>query len=69
MILPANPLANYQAHKADIDHAVNRALSSGFYILGKEVAQFEAEFAEYLGVSESVGVGSGTEAVHLALRA
>lgn len=69
MILPANPLANYHAHKAEIDDAIGAALSSGFYILGKEVAKFEAEFASYLGVSESVGVGSGTEALHLALRA
>src|SRR5690242_20064183 len=69
MILPANPLANYYVHKAEVDNAISAAMSSGFYILGKEVATFEAEFASYLGVSDSVGVGSGTEALHLALRA
>lgn len=69
MILPANPRANYCAHKTEIDDAIQAALSSGSYILGNEVRTFEAEFAAYLGVAESVGVGSGTEALHLALRA
>src|SRR5262249_17932185 len=40
-----------------------------WYILGQEVAAFEAEFARYLGVRDAVGVGSGTDALHLALRA
>jgi dTDP-4-amino-4,6-dideoxygalactose transaminase len=69
MILPANPRANYNAHKTEIDDAIQAVLSSGSYILGNEVGTFEAEFAAYLGVAESVGVGSGTEALHLALRA
>jgi dTDP-4-amino-4,6-dideoxygalactose transaminase len=43
-------------------------LEGGWYILGQEVAAFEAEFARYLGVGQAVGVGSGTEALHLALR-
>jgi dTDP-4-amino-4,6-dideoxygalactose transaminase len=55
------------AHKQEIDDAVRRVLESGWYILGDEVRAFEEEFANYLGVSHSVGVGSGTEALHLAL--
>src|SRR5438132_7055559 len=39
------------------------------YILGDEVARFEEEFAHYLGVQYAVGVGSGTDALHIALRA
>jgi len=39
------------------------------YILGDEVARFEEEFAHYLGVQHAVGVGSGTDALHIALRA
>ena len=46
-----------------------RVLDSGWYILGDEVASFEAEFAVYLGTEHAVGVGSGTEAIHLALAA
>ena len=65
----ANPKAQYLAHKQEIDDAVNRVLESGRYILGNEVRAFEEEFAAYLGVNHSVGVGNGTEALHLALMA
>ncbi len=68
-ILPADPGRNYFAHKNEIDTAVKRVFESGRYILGDEVAAFEREFAEYLGVSHAIGVGNGTEAIHLALRA
>ena len=61
--------ANYLAHKDEIDKAVHRVLDSGRYILGQEVAAFEQEFARYLGVHHAVGVGSGTDALHVALRA
>jgi dTDP-4-amino-4,6-dideoxygalactose transaminase len=53
----------------EINRAVARVLESGWYILGDEVAAFECEFAAACGVSHAVGVGSGTEALHLALRA
>src|SRR5438128_1853139 len=69
MILCANPRAQYQAHKAEIDAAVSRVLESGWYILGEEVRSFEKEFAAWVGVPHAVGVGSGTEALHLALAA
>lgn len=64
----ADPRRNYLAHRDAIDEAVRRVLGSGWYILGREVDAFEAEFAQYLGVRAAVGVGSGTEALHLALR-
>jgi len=63
----ANPKAQYLAHKQEIDDAINRVLESGWYILGDEVGAFEEEFAVYLGVNHAVGVGNGTEALHLAL--
>ena len=68
-LLPADPKASYLAHKEEIDAAIRRVLESGRYILGEEVAGFEREFADYLGVRHAIGVGSGTEALHLALRA
>lgn len=68
-ILPNNPKANYLAHKEEIDKAIARVLNSGWYVLGQEVAAFENEFAAYIGVSSAIGVGSGTEAIHLSLRA
>jgi dTDP-4-amino-4,6-dideoxygalactose transaminase len=64
-----NPKANYLAHKAEIDAAIAAVLDRGWYILGREVEAFEQEFAAYLGVKQAVGVASGTDALHLALRA
>lgn len=61
--------AEYLALKAEIDTAVARVLAGGWYILGQEVAAFEAEFAAYCGVNHAVGVASGTDALLLALRA
>jgi dTDP-4-amino-4,6-dideoxygalactose transaminase len=48
---------------------VQRVLASGWYILGQETAAFEAEFAQACGAAGSVGVNSGTDALHLALLA
>jgi len=64
-----SPLAGYLAHKSEIDEAVWRVLHRGRYILGETTKQFEEAFAGYLGVRCAVGVGSGTDALHLALRA
>ena len=69
MIQCANPKAQYISKKDEINEAVFRVLDSGWYILGKEVEQFEQEFAVFNGVSRAVGVGSGTEALHIALKA
>ncbi len=60
---------HYQAIRAEIDAAVRRTLESGWYILGREVAAFEEEFAHFCGVRYAVGVGNGTEAIQLALTA
>lgn len=68
MILCSNPLAQYRSHEMEITRAVDRVLKSGRYVLGDEVRAFEADFSAYVGVREAVGVGSGTEALHLALR-
>jgi len=61
--------AEYTAVKGEIDAAVQRVLESGWYILGEEVAAFESEFAAWCGVAGAVGVGNGTDALHIALRA
>ena len=68
MIPQANPGAGYRALKAEIDAAVARVLSSGWYILGAELKAFEAEFAAWLGVPAVIGCGNGTDAIALALR-
>lgn len=53
----------------EINAAVAQVLDRGQYILGPEMAVFEREFAGYLGVAHAIGVASGTDALHLALRA
>ena len=70
MNLPqTDPRANYLAHKDEIDAALADVLLAGRYILGAQVAAFEAEFAAYLAAGHALGVGSGTDALHLAIRA
>ncbi|MBT8365770.1 MAG: DegT/DnrJ/EryC1/StrS family aminotransferase [Deltaproteobacteria bacterium] len=69
MIQCANPRMQYLARKKEIDEAVMRVLNGGWYILGEEVKAFEVEFAAYLGVAYGIGVGNGTEGLHLALAA
>lgn len=69
MILCGNPREQYLAHQSEIDAAIARVLAKGWYILGEEVRAFESEFAAYVGVRHGVGVGSGTDALHLALAA
>ncbi len=59
----------YESIKSEIDDATARVLKSGWYILGSEVKAFEKEFADYVGVQYALGVGSGTEAIHIALLA
>ena len=61
--------AEYELLRSELDAAVTRVLASGWYILGREVAAFEEEFASYLGIAHAVGVASGTDAVLLACRA
>jgi dTDP-4-amino-4,6-dideoxygalactose transaminase len=64
----ANPRAAYLAHKEEIDRAIAGVMDRGMYILGEEVARFEEELAAYIGASFAIGVGSGTDALELALR-
>lgn len=65
-----DPKAGYLALKEEIDAAVARALGSGWYILGKEVEAFEAEFAAFVGPGQhGIGVANGTDALVLGLRA
>ncbi len=69
LIPVANPQAQYLSHQTEIDAAIAAALGGNRYILGPETLAFEQEFAAYLGVTYAVGVGSGTDALHLAIRA
>jgi dTDP-4-amino-4,6-dideoxygalactose transaminase len=52
-----------------LDEAAARVRASGWYVLGQEVAAFEAEYAQWCGAAHCVGVGNGLEALTIVLRA
>ena len=59
----------YARLQPELEAAVLRALRSTHYIMGPEVEAFEQEFAAWHGARYGLGVGNGTDALHLALRA
>ena len=61
--------APYLELKQEIDKAIARVVSSGWFIGSSEVDQFEADYAKYCGATQAVGVANGLDALHLALRA
>lgn len=68
-IFPVDLRAGYEAQRAEIDAAVKRVLESGWYILGGECSAFEKEFAAWCGRTHAIGVGNGTDAIVVALKA
>jgi dTDP-4-amino-4,6-dideoxygalactose transaminase len=68
--IPFNDLRRGVAElRYDLDAALARVLDSGWFVLGSEGRAFEEEFAVAAGSPHAVGVGSGTDAIELALRA
>jgi dTDP-4-amino-4,6-dideoxygalactose transaminase len=61
--------AQYASIKAEIDEAVLRVLGNCNFILGREVEEFEENFAKYLAVEHAIGLSSGLDALRLALEA
>lgn len=59
----------HQPLEKDFKAAFERILQSGAFILGEEVAAFEKDMAEYIGVEHAIGVSSGTDALLVALMA
>jgi dTDP-3-amino-3,4,6-trideoxy-alpha-D-glucose transaminase len=58
-----------EQYRPQIGERLRGVLESGRYILGPEVAAFEQELADYLGVRHCIGVANGTDALTIALRA
>ncbi len=67
------PLVDLKSQYATIREPINAALQTVLdetsFILGPQVAQFEADFAAFCGVPHCVGVASGTDALQLIFRA
>ena len=59
----------YQQLKTEIDKAIQGVCASGMFCLGEQVTKFEAEVAQYIGVSHAIGVNSGSAALNLAILA
>jgi dTDP-4-amino-4,6-dideoxygalactose transaminase len=55
--------------REELHRRVAAVIDDGRYILGPEVLEFEREFARYVGVAHAIGVGNGTDALTIALRA
>jgi len=54
---------------ADVRAAMERVVERGWFVLGPELEAFEGEFAAACGAAHAIGVGTGTDAIALALRA
>jgi len=61
--------AQYRTIADDVNSAIRNVVERADYILGDDVRLFEQEFARFIGVAHAVGVGSGLDALELALRA
>jgi dTDP-4-amino-4,6-dideoxygalactose transaminase len=69
MIPMVDLTAQFAGLRSEIERALRDVLDSGAFILGPNVRAFETEAAAYLGVKHTVGCASGTDALHLLLRA
>jgi dTDP-4-amino-4,6-dideoxygalactose transaminase len=60
--------AQYKLIAGDLDRVTKEVLSSAGYIMGKNITEFEKEFAEYIGVKHAISVGNGTDSLVIALK-
>jgi dTDP-4-amino-4,6-dideoxygalactose transaminase len=68
-IPPFDAKVQYNTLADELQKRVGDVMAGGQYILGPQVKEFEAEFAHYLGCPAAISCNSGTDALHLALRA
>ncbi len=64
-----DPVREHASMRSAFEAAFRRVLDSGRFVLGPEVASFERELAEWLGVRQVVGLSSGTDALLVGLMA
>lgn len=60
--------AEYAEIKGSVDAAIQRVVESARFILGEEVTNFEKDFAAFCRAEHAIGVGSGTDALYVALK-
>ena len=61
--------AQFESIREEIMDAVDRVFVSGQFVGGEWVERFEEQFARFVGSRYAIGVGSGTAALELALKA
>lgn len=61
--------AQYYSIKKEIDQVISNVIQDSAFIAGKYAKVFEKDFAKYIGVKNCVGVGNGTDALYIALKA
>jgi len=61
--------AQYENIKEEIDFAIKEVLNNTSFIKGPQVMKFEEKFADYCSAKYCIGVGNGTDAIYLALKA
>lgn len=59
----------HAAYKEEVEAAIARVLPTGRYVLGREVAAFEQEFASFIGAEHGIGCANATDALTLSLQA
>lgn len=62
-------VAQYETIGAEVRTEIEKVMSTGTFVLGPAVTQFEEAFAKFCDTDECVGVASGADALHLTLRA
>jgi dTDP-4-amino-4,6-dideoxygalactose transaminase len=67
-VFTAYPLEDYRHHQPAIQDRIAGVLEQGHYILGREVASFEEEFAAFTQTRHCIGVANGTDAIEVVLR-
>jgi len=61
--------AQYDSIKSEIDGAIARVISETSFVGGRFVTEFEAQYSELYGIKHCIGVGNGTDAIYIALKA
>lgn len=64
-----NPQKQYQDHRYEFLNTIEDVFSRGDLIMRRDLAEFEAKIAEYVGVTYAIGVNSGTDALTLSMQA
>ena len=69
-MIPFLPLKEItDKYQDEIKNAVNRVIDSGWYLLGKEVDNFERNYSKFIGTKYCVGCANGLDALSLIFRA